>query len=179
MKGVNAFDLFVLANALGCFWLYIIFHLVLFRFSRATSVITWLVKAFLVLGLVNVGLSLALKMAGLIPSYGLGPDVFGFGVSFSLYGILCFSYVICFVGPYETSVRTRIVRELYGAPQGMTIQQLRQRYDNKIILDLRLNRLLASKDLVFDGKVYQDSRGKSVFTGITALSNFLKSCYGV
>ena len=168
-------DLFVLGNAVGCFGFYIISHLVLSRFSRAVSVISWLVKAFIVLGLLNAGLSLVFFMTA---SHGLLTGVLGTCVSFALYGVLCFSYVICCVGPYETSVRIRIIREMYEANKEMTIEQLRARYDNKDIFGLRLSRLLVSKDLVFDGNVYRNNRENSVFGGITAFSEFLKRCYG-
>ncbi len=124
----------------------------------------------MVIGTINAVIS------GLL--FGSGGILLGI-VSFCLYSILSFSYVICCVGPYETSVRLRIVRELYKQPQGMRLERLLGFYNNRRILDLRLQRLLASKDLILENGVYRDNRGSSVFTGITAITEFLKRCYGV
>ena len=98
-------DLWIVLNALGCFGFYVISHFVLFRFSRAISVIQWLIKDLIVLALFNGGLSLVFAVTGRFdPCTG----ILGAFMSLVLYGILCFSYVICCVGPYETSVRLRI-----------------------------------------------------------------------
>ena len=161
-------DMIVLACGLGSAILFVLAHVLLFRFSLVVNVLNWLIKAFTLLALINLGLSFAL--AG---------SVSDAAIAFALYGILSFSYVVCFVGPYETSVRIRIVRELAKCAEGLAMKELRRRYDNKDILVVRLERLVLSKDLKVEDAKFKDNRGRSIFTLITALTTFLKNCYGV
>lgn len=172
-------DLLVLGFALSGFIFFVLAHLGLFRFSHAVGVIGWLVKTC---AFVAFMVALAFLVGLILGAWPLPSDiVLRVGIFlwvFVLFGILSFSYVICCVGPYETSVRLRIVREIPEG-EGLTLTQLRARYDNSHILDIRLQRLLASKDIIDRDGFFLDNRGNSIFTGITRFSNFLRQCYGI
>jgi hypothetical protein len=81
-----------------------------------------------------------------------------------LHGLLCFVYVLCVFGPYETSVRMRLVREIFNAPPGgMPDKELFQRYNNKNIVQIRLMRLIGSKDIIEKDGFYQAGSKTNAF----------------
>lgn len=60
-----------------------------------------------------------------------------------------------FVNLGETARRIRILRELYESVDGLTKEEILQRYDAKYILDRRLDRLIANSQVILiDGKYY-------------------------
>ena len=74
-------------------------------------------------------------------------------------GLLCFVYVLCIFGPYETSVRMRLVREIDKAgTKGISLEALLGRYNAGTIVDLRLRRLMGSGDITEKDGVYRVSR---------------------
>jgi len=98
-----------------------------------------------------------------------------------LCALACFSYVICIVGPYETSVRVRLIRELYDRPgHSATVEELSAYYNPKVLLDMRLERLLSAGEVTEaagGGFAYQERH--NVFEWITRLSSFLKKAYRI
>lgn len=55
----------------------------------------------------------------------------------------------------ETARRIRILRELYEASDGLTIEELLERYNAKEIIDNRINRLMHNRQILLkDGKYY-------------------------
>ncbi len=64
-------------------------------------------------------------------------------------GLLCFVYVLCIFGPYETSIRMRLVREIVrGGPGGISLQKLLGHYNSEAIVHVHLQRLLGSGDII-------------------------------
>lgn len=60
-----------------------------------------------------------------------------------------------FVNLGETARRIRILTELYGPMDGLTKEEILQRYDAKYILDRRLDRLIANNQVILiDGRYY-------------------------
>ena len=81
-----------------------------------------------------------------------------------LHGLLCFVYVLCVFGPYETSVRMRLVREIFkGQREGITAEQLSCRYNNEIITAIRLRRLTGSKYIIEKDGTYKAGSATNVF----------------
>jgi len=89
-------------------------------------------------------------------------------------GLLCFVYILCVFGPYETSVRMRLVREMAASPGGLSIGELLQRYNTETIVNLRLRRLMGSGDIIEKNGFYQVSSSKNLFFIFDAIAGILK-----
>ena len=96
-----------------------------------------------------------------------------------LFGLLCFCYVICIFGPYESSIRLRLIRDIYER-QGPSVSwaDLTQTYNDEIILKIRLDRLAAAGDLTFDGTRYQIRKKQNIFSFLARISRVMKKMYG-
>ena len=84
--------------------------------------------------------------------YGGGPgDVIGLLVgNLLIYG--CLGYLFFqFVNVGEASIRVRILRELAAVPGGMTLRELEARYNDELILETRLGRLLNNRQIIQHG----------------------------
>jgi len=109
-------------------------------------------------GLLNLVLTAGLSF--MYPQLKISLGIMGLMIiiflSFIVYGLLVFVYILCVFGPYETSIRMRIVREIYGAgQQGLTLENLLKNYNIRGILQVRLERLKGAGDIaVKDGKYY-------------------------
>lgn len=85
-------------------------------------------------------------------------------VATALHGILCFVYVLCVFGPYETSVRMRLIREIFKAPpQGLTQSELNACYNHESIARIRLRRLTGSNYIVEKDGLYRVGGATNVF----------------
>ncbi len=152
-------DFLILANSLGCFFLFAFLQLVIFRFLGTKEVLKMLMILIIGAGFLNILISL-------INFYSRSLEIV-FVVSLSslvLYGLMAFLYIICIFGPYESSVRLRIIRELYKVyPSSITLAELLKEYNSQKIIDRRLQRLTFSNDITWDGIFYQISRKKNFF----------------
>lgn len=96
-----------------------------------------------------------------------------------VHGIMCFVYVLCVFGPYETSVRMRLVREIGNAPsKGMPMAILNQRYNNETIVNIRLRRLLGSKYIKEHNGSYTAGVANNVFFVFDIVVKFLVKMIG-
>ena len=96
-----------------------------------------------------------------------------------LHGLLCFVYVLCVFGPYETSVRMRLVREIFKAgPGGITAEELLRRYNNEIIVEIRLRRLIGSKYIIHKDGFYRAGSGTNVFFLFDIITGVLTKMIG-
>ncbi len=94
-------------------------------------------------------------------------------------GLLCFVYVLCVFGPYETSVRMRLVREIARAgAKGISRQELLKRYNAQTIVDLRLRRLMGSGDIIEKDGRYRVARKKNLFFIFDAIAGGIKKWIG-
>ncbi len=94
-------------------------------------------------------------------------------------GLLCFFYVLCIFGPYETSVRMRLVREIaLGASKGISMQALLERYNNETIVDIRLQRLTGSGDLIEQEGRYRSGRSRNFFFIFYTIAGVIKKWIG-
>jgi hypothetical protein len=96
-------------------------------------------------------------------------------VALVIQGLLCFFYVLCVFGPYETSVRMRLVREIAKVPSGgVTLADVLQRYNHATIVDIRLQRLTGSGDVLEKDGYYQSRDNKNLFFIFDAIAGVLK-----
>lgn len=106
------------------------------------------------------------------------------GVSMALmalliHGLLCFVYLICIFGSYESSVRMRLVRELaHAKPEGMRLDEILQQYNPKIIAASRLRRLVGSGDVVEREGFYTAASAINFFSVFNIISGKLKQWLG-
>ena len=94
-------------------------------------------------------------------------------------GLLCFFYVLCIFGPYETSVRMRLIREIAaGGALGVSPQELSSRYNAKAIVDIRLQRLVGSGDIIEKDGRYRMGHSQNFFFVFDAIAGFIKKAIG-
>lgn len=90
-------------------------------------------------------------------------------------GLLCFIYILCVFGPYETSVRMRLIREIaLAGPGGISMDELWQRYNTQTIVDVRLRRLVGSGDIIEKDGSYRSGGRKNIFFLFDAIAQILK-----
>lgn len=65
-----------------------------------------------------------------------------------IYSALGYCY-FHFINLGETARRIRILNEIYYSDGGLTVEEILKRYNSEIIIDARLNRLLANNQLRF------------------------------
>ena len=100
-------------------------------------------------------------------------------VSSLIQGLLCFVYVLCVFGPYETSVRMRLVREVArGGASGISLQDLLGRYNAETIVDVRLQRLVGSGDIIENNGLYRAGRTQNLFFVFDAVGGIIKKWIG-
>lgn len=167
MISLSPFDAFVLGNALICFFIFVLAHFAFFRFIKPAEVLKGLMNFFAIGLAFNIGGSLGYLWQ--IPGSLAGASFFAkclcMAVSGMVYGVLGFHYVVGIFGPYESSIRLRLVRELYkNYPHGSSLEEILKRYNAQSILKKRLDRLICSKDLALEGSVYKLKNRRNYFT---------------
>ena len=94
-------------------------------------------------------------------------------------GLMSFMYVLCIFGPYETSVRMRLIREIaWGAAKGISSQELADRYNAKVMVDIRLQRLVGSGDIAQKDGRYRVIKSGNLFFIFDAIAGILKRWIG-
>lgn len=71
--------------------------------------------------------------------------------------IIYFSLGYCyfnFINLGETARRIRLVRELYDSEDGLTMEEILERYNSKEIIDKRINRLITNKQILYKNGRY-------------------------
>lgn len=64
-----------------------------------------------------------------------------------IYAALSYCYFV-FINLGETARRIRILREVFDAPEGFSLEEILRRYNAKEIIELRLQRLLANGQII-------------------------------
>jgi len=78
----------------------------------------------------------------------------GFVTNLLIYAALGYCY-FHFINLGETARRIRILRELYEAPEGLSQEEILERYNAKHIVDMRTHRLIHNSQIVErDGRYY-------------------------
>jgi hypothetical protein len=76
-------------------------------------------------------------------------------VNLATYVALAFCFFFGFVNPGKTSIRVRLFRELEHCESGLSIEQILALYNQRRIIELRLERLLTSKQVIKrEGRYY-------------------------
>ncbi len=161
----SIFDQFILVMAgLSCLF-FIAIQVLVFRFIGAAGVLKWLMNVYWISTILGEGLTIFFAR-NVSAFHGRGPAelVIVFLVSFILYSLMAFLYVLFILGPYESSVRLRIVQEMDRYyPKGCSLAALLQAYNTEIILKRRLGRLMEAGDISYDGHLYHLKKEINLF----------------
>lgn len=168
----SSLDIFICVSVAVSFFVFILLKIVILRMVHPEAVLRWIVNIFLMSSVVHcVGLALVYgHIARDLP----GGFMFAAGVSYSIFVLLAFVYIVCVFGPSETSIRIRIVRELAQAKGGrLTHDELIRRYNGRLILERRLKRLILAQEIIEQNGTYV-LRGKAnAFFLIDAVANWI------
>lgn len=161
--------------------LFVILHIVFLRMAGEEGVLRWSIGIFIFTSAVEFLGSFFYLATHKTQFQNLDPLSFMIclGLAFVLYGLLSFHYILWVFGPYESSLRLRLVRELASVyPKGLTRQDVANRYNREVILKRRLKRLIYARELLWDGKNYSRRHRASFFMISDTLSRGIESLCG-
>jgi len=171
-------DLLTAASGILSFSIFLIIHLVSFRWVRSEHLLKALlgtVLALMVFPIIVMGILFFFNAV----DAGILTWACATVLAVLVFGLLCFVYIICIFGPYETSVRMRLVREIAkGGMEGILPEELLARYNAKTIVDIRLQRLLGAGDIVEKNGKYRVLRDQNVFYVFDAIAGVIKKWIG-
>lgn len=125
-------DVFIIINTLISLIVYFILHIVILRKINKNTIFKWLIYVYL--------------FASFTPFLigWRGGFIFGSIVAWMFYTFLVLAYVLAILGVMESSVRIRLLKEIYDAKEkGITLKQILIKYNKDVILQKRLERFLA------------------------------------
>ncbi len=177
-SAVMNMDLLTIAVAFFSFVIFLIIHIITFRWVQPQHLLRSLllcVMAMLGLPVVLMAILFLVKMI----DAPLQAWFCGGLLASLLQGLLCFVYVLCIFGPYETSVRMRLVREIAkGATQGFSLQELLGLYNVETMVGIRLQRLTGSGDIIEKNGLYRIGRSQNFFFIFDAIARLIKRGIG-
>ena len=174
---MSSLDFSVLLNVGLSFSLYLLIHFVIFRFIGSQHVLNMLVVNYLVGALGSIAITLILAR-GCCQNIFM-EVVFG-SAALGLYTLICFVYVLCVFGPYESSIRLRLLRDLYLAgSKGKSWTEILENYNSKEILRIRVERFLGSGDLIKEGDVLKIGQHKYIFLFLESTARTLQKIIGI
>ena len=167
---MNSLDVAVLWSACAGFLVYALSHVCFLRFIKEGQIIRFLMMAFFLGTAIVVCVFYSLNMP-----VGLLAFFFCVLVAFFLYSVTCFLYVVGIIGPYESSIRIRLIRELFSVfPEGLSLPEILKRYNAEMILKGRLERFVGSGEVIFDGLSYRAGKDRYAFIILESAGRYLK-----
>ena len=153
-----AFDYSIWIAAFSNFCFFLVFHILLLR-SKLQSTPRAIVCSA-VLGLSGTVLSLSWFV-----TREMGLSLYSFWVILAascsailIYSLLVFHYLALIFGMGESAIRIRLLYELdHASSRGLTIDEIYNCYNAEKILEIRLERLVTTGHLTFDGKFWRIS----------------------
>ncbi len=154
-------DWVVTLNALGALGFFLTLHLVFFRFIPHADILQWLKRLIIFSICANLG-------ADIFRLKALGMDVFVIILCSSVSVVLTVLFILIYVlgcfGLLESAIRARLMWELHKFhPRPLSLPELMRDYNAETILKVRLERLSATKEIIFDGKNYYPGSQMSFF----------------
>jgi len=174
-------DSVVILSAVVGLAAYLSIHFIVFRFLEAKGIIQGLMNVYFIGAIVTIVCFgfLSYSRTDLITTGGMGTTVFCGLVSFVVYSLMCYFYVLYIFGIYESSIRIRIMREFYKAlPKGLTLSELLACYNADFILRTRLERLVGSGEVTFDGVKYRIGKCPFIFLMLDYMACAIKKIMG-
>lgn len=146
-------DIFIIINTLISITAYFILHIIILRKINQNDIFKWLVYVYL--------------LAGFFPFLigWWGGFIFGSFVSWMFYTFLVLIYVLAILGVMESSIRIRLLKEIYDAEgHAITLKQLLKKYNKDVILHKRLQRFLSAGEISFSEGKYQMENNITPYT---------------
>lgn len=128
----------------------VVFQTAWVRLRRQTSVLRSVYAGFLFGAALICGLEPGARGAPATAAELAG----GLLVNLVIYGLLSYDY-FHFINLGVTGRRVRLVRELYEAPEGLTLEEILDRYNAKEMVQNRLGRLMRSGQVVLEDGRYR------------------------
>jgi hypothetical protein len=139
----------------------VVAQVILFRLRRGAQFTRSIVEGGWIGAM--VGLGVGLVCTSRVPA---GQLLSSLAASAFTYLALSYCYYH-FVQLGQTSIRIRIYMEIASSPQGLTIEELAGRYDGNVLLQMRLKRLIESRDITQrEGRFFV---GRSRFVRVAAM----------
>jgi len=171
-------DILTLGVGIFSFLVFFLVHGITFRWVRPEQLLKSLlgcVMAMMGLPLVLMAVLYVLKAA----DAGWQEWVWAGILALLIEGLLCLVYVLCVFGPYETSMRMRLVREIArGGQKGISLDELLGSYNDETIVNLRLQRLIGSGDIIEKDGRYRAGHKQNFFFIFDAIAGVLKKWIG-
>ncbi len=165
----------MILTAVACsFIVFFILQMVVFRMLHQEAVLKAIMIIFMVTSLVHlVG---SFLYADQIAAAGLSGKVIFVAVSYLIFGLAAFVYILCIFGPSETSIRIRVLRELQEAPERrLSHGELANRYNARMVLERRLERLARSGEIIERAGKYTLIKKTNFFFMIDSVANTIHS----
>jgi D-alanyl-lipoteichoic acid acyltransferase DltB (MBOAT superfamily) len=165
-------DFAILGAAAGSFIVFFVLQMIVFRMLHQEAVLKAIMIIFFATSLVHLaGWFFA---AGQVGVHSLIEGITFVGLSYFTFGLTAFVYILCIFGPSETSIRIRVVRELFEAPgRSLSHSELANRYNARMILERRLERLTRSGEIVERAGKYKLIKKANFFFLIDSVANTL------
>ena len=171
-------DILTIGVGIASFGIFLLIHFLTFRWLRPEELLKSLlacVAVIAVLPVVLMGMLFLMKAA----QASVAVWILSVLLALLITGLLSFVYITCIFGPYETSIRMRLVREIARAGgKGISHPELLERYNPKTILDIRLRRLKGSGDVVEQGGLYRTGGKDNFFFFFDKIAGVLKQWIG-
>jgi hypothetical protein len=167
-------DLLTVGVGFFSFSIFLFIHIVFFRWLRPEELLRSLLVCVLAIVLLPVALMGVLFITKSADA-SLTAWILASVLALCVNGLLCFIYVLCVFGPYETSIRMRLVREIAkGGSMGISFEELTGRYSTKRIMDIRLRRLMGSGDIIEKDGLYKSGRRGNFFFIFDSIAGVIK-----
>jgi hypothetical protein len=163
-------DILIIITGLSAFIFFLVLHFIGFRFLKPEQLFKGIIGVFF-LGFLFCAVLAFNIFTNQDTVHRLGLTI----LALTIYVLASFVYVLCFFGPYETSIRMRLIRELSTSKNGLTMQELLSRYNTAVILDHRFKRLLGGGDLAQKGKLFYIRKKNNAFFIIDAIAQKLNA----
>ena len=171
-------DLLTVAVGFGSFGIFFLIHIITFRRLHPEALLKSLAACGVAIAVLPVMLMVILFFMKAVDAPVLSWVLAGV-LATLISGGLSLVYVLTIFGPYETSVRMRLVREIAkGGPDGISHQELLDRYNARTIMDIRLRRLKGSGDVIEEGGLYRAGRTRNVFLLFDVVAGVIKKWIG-
>jgi hypothetical protein len=178
VNGFISIDMLTVGSGVFSFVIFLLIHVITFRRVRPEHLLRSLLACVMgIMGLpvVLMGIFYICKLM----NAPLEDWVCAAILASLIEGLLCFFYILCVFGPYETSVRMRLVREIAAAPpEGISMKELLQRYNHESIVNLRLKRLIGSGDIIEKDGRYRVGNRQNFFFIFDLIARVIKKWIG-
>jgi hypothetical protein len=172
-------DLNILVTSLLSFIFFLILHTLIFRKVRHDKVLIWIVKTCLIGSIFPLLLSLIISIINPIKIYPLlYQAIIIFVISYILYCLFAVIYILGPFGLIESSLRLKLLSEIFNAGEkGIKYQNLLRAYNKYVIIQKRLDRFVASKDFLYKNNYYTIKNRFSYFIIQNQLFTIIKKLY--